>query len=100
MYDAGAVDDNLQAAELLDGLFDRALHFARPASLRARCYRLAAQAAQLPDQGLPPLDLHVGDRHARTLLGKQLSHRGADSRRPAADPGNLPFKFSWRHQSV
>ena len=88
---AGVVDDDVDLAELVDGLLDQLVRNALLGEVAAEHRGLARD---LRRRLLGDVAVEVVDEHARTLLGEQLRCGAADSSRRSGDDRRLSVQNS------
>ena len=88
---AGVVDDDVDLAELVDGLLDQLVRHALLGEVAAEHRGLARD---LRRRLLGDVAVEVVDEHARALLGEQLRGRAADSTRRSGDDRRLSVQDS------
>jgi hypothetical protein len=108
VHDAGVANENVQAAELLDGLVDRCLHLVplrdvgadrqgAPSQCvdlldRRRCRPIAAQLGATVLMRCAGDTIDIGDRHVGTLGGQGERDAASNSTRSAGHQSYLPLQ--------
>ncbi len=89
---SGAVDQNVEAAERVNGARDHAVHVGWNANVTGHGDRTHAMLPDLPGSRLEVLDLPAGDRHVAPRVSQRERNAPADPGPAAGHERGPPFQ--------